>query len=866
MADDINLPDLISHLGVDLTGVSGAVSDAARQGSAMGAALGGGINRQLDDLLRHLPQVTIDGNSDPLDRDLARVHRDLAQLDGQRIGVDVSVGAALRQLEDLEANLQRIGDQHPDINVRAATAAAARQLEELRAAARRVDDTDVDIDVDADTDQPRRLTSLLSRIPAVAGRAAGALSGVGVAAASIGTAVPVVAGLVSTLANVAPAAAVGVTGMAAVQLASGTLKLAMVGVEDAITAALDPSKAAEFEEALKKLSPEAREFAKAIRDAAPALRDLQQDVQDRVFEGLAETLERTGKVVLPDLRRGLLDSSDALNDMATGALDAARDLGESGALGQAIDSASAGLHNLSGVPGIVVQALGQIAAAAGPSFERLTEHAAKAAEDIGKRLDGAFESGRMEAAIEDAISLLGELWEVGENVFEIIGNIFGATSDGDGMVGVLQEITGALAEITGTPEFQEGLQALFDVMSKLAVTAAPLLAKALELIAPVLVELGPPAQELIDKLGEGLMTILQELQDTGLLEQLATSLGEVAYAIAPLIPPLAELIAAILPYLIPLLEKFTQWIQLVGQFIERFAIPAIETVTKLLRGDFSGALQGAKDLVADMVGTTAREFASWPGRASGAVAGLKDAVGRHVASTAVSMIQRVRSGVSTSVSQLAGMPGRAGGALGPLAGRMLAPTITAGARMVSAIARKIAEAVAYIARLPSRAASSLGGLGGLLVAAGRSLIRGFIDGIVSMIGAVRGAVSGVVDAARDYFPFSPAKKGPFSGRGYTSYSGRALIEGFEDGIKDRLPQLAALMEHLPGVAATAPGFPGVPSRAGLTGVLPTAQQLLPAIAGAGGGDQYNEIHLHGTRATPRDMIDELSWLGLVGRR
>ncbi|MFJ8144690.1 hypothetical protein ACIQ6R_06395 [Streptomyces sp. NPDC096048] len=862
-ADEINLPDLVSHLGVDLTGLSGTVADARRQGSSVGAALGGGIQRELRDLVGNLPTIDVDASTDDVDRDLARVRDELEGLADQRIGVDVSIGDALRRLEELEPHLQRLSDTHPNINVQASTRQALRQLEELRAAARRADDTDVDIDVDVDTDGPNRLMGLLRRIPAMAGSAVGALSGVGVAAAGIGTAVPVVAGLVATLANVAPAAAVGVTGMAAVQLASGTLKLAMVGVEDAVTAALDPSKSEEFAEALEKLSPEARKFATAIRDAAPALRELQQEVQDRVFADWGDDLERTGQTVLPILRRGLLASADAVNEMGKGVLAAARDLGERGTLGRAIDSASTGLTNLSGIPGIVVKALGQIGAAAGPSFERLTDHAAKAAEGIGKKLDSAFESGRMEQAIEDAISLLSELWEVGENVFEIIGNIFGSAADGEGMVGVLQEITGALAEITGTPEFQEGLDALFDTMSKLATTAAPLLAKALGLIAPVLIQLGPPAQELIDKLGEGLMTILQELEDTGLLEQLATSLGEVAYAIAPLIPPLAELIAAILPYLVVWLEKFTYWIRLVGEFIERFAIPAIQIVTQLLRGDFSGALQGAKDLVVDMVSTTVIEFASWPGRAEGAISGLKGALGRQVGSATVSMLQRVRSGVGDSVAQLAGMPSRAGSALGPLAGRMLAPAASAGAQMLSVIARKIAEAVASVASLPSRAAGAVGGLSGVLFNAGRSLIQGFIDGIVSMIGAVARAAASAVDAARDYFPFSPAKKGPFSGRGYTSFSGRALIEGFEEGILARLPQLQAVLEQLPGLPATAgPAFPAIPSSL----AVPTAEQLRPVYAGTGGGDQYNEIHLHGTEATPQGVVRELSWLGLVGRR
>ncbi|HLU73842.1 MAG TPA: hypothetical protein VKZ82_16755, partial [Nonomuraea sp.] len=545
MADDINLPNLVSHLGVNLDGVSGAIADANRQGSAMGAALGGGINRQLDDLLRHLPQVTIDGNSDPLDRDLARVHRQLAQLDGQRIGVDVSVGDALRQLEELETHLQRIGDQHPDVNVRAATAAAARQLEELRAAARQVDDTDVRIDVDVDEDRPNRLLGILGRIPAVAGGAAGALAGVGKAAAGIGAVVPVVAGVAQTLANIAPASGVAVTGLTSVALAGGAVKLAAVGMSDALGAALDPSKAEEFSEALEKLAPEARQFAEAVHDAAPALRDLQQDVQNEVFRGLAENLERTGRSVLPVLRTSLLATGTALGDMAAGVMGAARDLAESGTLGKALGSASTGLQNLSGIPGVVVTALGQIGAAAGPSFERLTAAAAESAFGIGERLGKAFESGALQDSIETAIGLIKDLAEVGGNVGEIIGGIFKAVPDGGGLVGTLQQVTAAIAGVVNSPEVQGGLRAIFETMGELASTAAPLLGQALMAIGPVFESLGPPAQKLISALGEALAPVIDALGPV--LVQVADAVGVLVDAAAPLLPVIGQLAAALLP-------------------------------------------------------------------------------------------------------------------------------------------------------------------------------------------------------------------------------------------------------------------------------------------------------------------------------
>jgi hypothetical protein len=118
----------------------------------------------------------------------------------------------------------------------------------------------------------------------------------------------------------------------------------------------------------------------------------------------------------------------------------------------------------------------------------------------------------------------------------------------------------------------------------------------------------------------------------------------------------------------------------------------------------------------------------------------------------------------------------------------------------TATVNKATEMVNWVRGLPGRITSALGNLGHLLYNSGSALISGFINGIKARIGSVRDAASSVVSAARDFFPFSPAKEGPFSGRGYTSYSGEALVDGFRTGIVAQIPALQAVLDSLPGVA------------------------------------------------------------------
>ena len=851
MADDINLPNLVSHLNVNLAGMQGTIAEAARQGSSVGAALGGGIQNELRGLLAHLPEIEIDGNSDQLDRDLARVRGELQQLADQRIGVDVSIDEALRRINELSPHLQRLGDEHPDINVQVSARGTARQLDEILAAARRVDAVDPEINVTVDEDRPRRLLGLLGRMgSAGAGAGLSVAAGFAKASAAIGSAVPLLGSVVTTLANVAPAAGVAVTGMAAVQLASGTVKLAAVGMDDALSAALDPEKAADFQKALAKLSPEAAKFATAVHDAAPALRDLQQDVQNEVFRGLADNLERTAKSVLPVLRTNLLNSATALGDMAAGVLGAARDLGESGTLGKALGSASQGLRNLSGVPGVVVTALGQIAAAAGPSFESLTDGAAHAAASIGDRLGKAFESGAMQDAIEHAVDLLGQLITVGANVGKIIGGIFNAVPEGGGgMIGILQDVTGELAKIVNTKGIQDGLGALFQVMGTLGATVAPLLGQALAAIAPVLTALGPPVETLITALGGALSPIITALGPV--LEAAAGAVGALVEAAAPLLPVIGELAASLLPALTPLLEAaqtvFEAMAPVVGELagiLQETLAPIIAQLPALIQpladlmatqlvtifqllgetlvevgpsivqlGVAAGQLLVAATplievfaqitaqmleklvpAVTPLIGYIADLAAVFSGSLAAtinnivipAVQIIGDLMRGDFSSAANTAKQAVQNMADRVAGLLSDLPGRARSALSSLGSALSGKMNEAGAALRSAASQKISEARAQIGKLPGEARAALGNLSSYLSGAGAQLIQGMINGVRSMAASLAASARSVVSGAVDA---AKSVLGIHSPSKVFHGIGVNTIQGFINGIDGTTAQL-----------------------------------------------------------------------------
>lgn len=130
--------------------------------------------------------------------------------------------------------------------------------------------------------------------------------------------------------------------------------------------------------------------------------------------------------------------------------------------------------------------------------------------------------------------------------------------------------------------------------------------------------------------------------------------------------------------------------------------------------------------------------------------------------------------------------------------------------------------------IPSRIISTLAGLPSSLFQSGRAMMQGLIDGIVSMAKSVVNSVMNVVSQARNLLPFSPAKTGPFSGKGYTLYSGRALMEDWARGIQEGAPLAAKAVEDAASMAQNSLDIEAAVSAEGFGGI---GAQVANAIAG-----------------------------------
>lgn len=135
--------------------------------------------------------------------------------------------------------------------------------------------------------------------------------------------------------------------------------------------------------------------------------------------------------------------------------------------------------------------------------------------------------------------------------------------------------------------------------------------------------------------------------------------------------------------------------------------------------------------------------------------------------------------------------------------------------VTSAVSEGVDEVLDWVGSVPDRVREFFTNAKDWLVDAGRNIIQGLIDGIGEMIGNVGRKMGEVASTVTRFLPWSPAKEGPLSGRGYTLYAGRALASDFARGITDRsrLVEVASSdLARAARVGAAAPAMHGGPSR------------------------------------------------------
>ncbi|MFD5788565.1 hypothetical protein ACFWH1_18325 [Streptomyces sp. NPDC127037] len=448
---------------------------------------------------------------------------------------------------------------------------------DARIRAHRAPTVTVNTNVDAD-----RFRRALSGLSGIAGTAARGLQGL-LAFGAIGIAAAGAAqGVGLLLAALAPAAGILAAVPAAVGgavVALGTLKLAFLGVGDAMSAALS-GDSKKFNEALKGLAPAAQKAVTTFRSFVPQLKAVQQSVQQSFFRQFSGDISGALKNLLP-LGSGLSKVAAQFGKAASEGLKFAATSQASAPLKAIIDGtaqAAAGLQKA-----IVPIAAGLLDVGAAIS-EAFGKKAGDAIGNLGARfgtyLGVLAASGRAVELVRAAVTVFKQLAAVASNVGGIIAGVFKAANDvGGGLLNNLADITGRFKEFVQSAQGAEAIRGIFATVATVAAQLGPILVALvhqvgaiLPAIAPIFTALGPALVSLIDSLGPALASIAPGIAAVG--EALANGLA----FIGPALAPLGTAIGAALTGLAPLLPLVGLLANSVGQLLA----PALSVVTEAL--------------------------------------------------------------------------------------------------------------------------------------------------------------------------------------------------------------------------------------------------------------------------------------------
>ena len=265
---------------------------------------------------------------------------------------------------------------------------------------------------------------------------------------------------------------------------------------------------------------------------------------------------------------------------------------------------------------------------------------------------------------------------------------------------------------------------------------------------------------------------------------IATGIGLVIGAVAGLVVALAENAVQIGAQFVDAVVTFFSGLP--GRLAE-FLATTIESIGNWVTETASKAVEAGTSFLGNVV----EFFQQLPGRVAAFLTKVIEGIGQWVSETAAQAVQAGSQFIANVINFFQQLPARIQWQLTSAINFIIAfvtgvgqKAIEAGQGFLDGIRGGFESAIGFIGSIPGKVKGFFSGVGTWLLDSGKALLNGFTDGIRRGFESAKNAVSNGLGKLRSFFPFSPAKRGPFSGHGYTTFSGRALMGGLGEGIAE----------------------------------------------------------------------------------
>lgn len=590
-----------------------------------------------------------------------------------------------------------------------------------------------------------------------------------------------------------------------VTTAKGKLKNLYEELEQ--TGAIDRFKDAvgtAFDEAKRRVGDAAKSIWESWQKLIPPddLKNIIGDVLDylgRVIGNLADTVSDTVEwfarffKALADngavqaLAGALKDLFDAIGDIADAFM------GAKDAAGQAsgeFDTAKASADLLGGVVKVVADLI-----------ETMAKHLKNTADWVQKFTDKLNDSGALKTwgdalkkifdAIGDVLDSLGRLSDALDGNKKSTDDAGGSLDSAAKSAELFAKYIGFVADVVGG--VADVFQGIADAIGKVS-DGIDWLNEKLPWLGELFKMLGDPVTVVKNALGEMFAFLNSdqgsaalEFFDGTFLQPLKTKLDELGQWFKDLPQNISDFFQD-LPQKISdagsqLLDGIEEWFSQLPQRIGYWLGFALGTVVSWGANLVANGIESATRFVEDI--------GRWLQELPGNVSRWLDQTIQNVRAWAGQMGDNARNAgtqfLNGVVQFLQELPGRVMQFLNDVINRARAWAGQMGSEARNAGSQFIDNITGILQSLPGRIQAMFTGAGQWLVNSGRSIMSGLAQGIRDGIGDAVQSASDAMARISNLFPHSPAKEGPFSGRGWTPYSGRAIINGLAEGMTAATP-------------------------------------------------------------------------------
>lgn len=651
-----------------------------------------------------------------------------------------------------------------------------------------------------------------------------------------------VAGIINGVAKAAEAAGGG--GLQGLAAAFDAINKAVNGplMQGALTTVFEGAFAG-----VKNLAPGLSSLAGAFEQLAPTIsRSMEKAgaVVSILFDGIAQALRNPA-------------IADGVNKMFDGLVKAAIELAP--AFSAAAPAVGALLGAIGEILPVLAPLVTQIVQGLAPAFADFKQSLAPVVEVLAKGLSEALKV--ILPVVADVVKALGEFMRNNPQLAATILAVVGALASLAPVIGTVVSIIGTIASVIGA--IIPVISAVAGWFGTVAATCGVLgvsLSGVLLPLAGMVAGIGLLVGAFITALASSeqfrnaLAQVIGALIGivSPIIEAVLPALGQIAEgfmnmvntviaALVPMITKVVEIAGAILSALVPVAQWLGQvlgpafdWlggvVKAVFELIGKIIADAVNIITGILN-TFLGVIRGDWDQAWNGIGDILKNaWKLFEDIVGGGLSLLRDALSN--AGKAIADIwNRLWNGIGDFLR----------GAWDGIVGKVK----EGGGRVID-----------FMKGLPKGILDAIGNLGDMLKGSGSALIGGFIDGIKNAANGLKDAVKGVLGGIADFFPHSPAKIGPFSGRGYTTHSGKALIGDFAGAIRAGRNQVTEAAGYaLGGADFSASSVAGlsVPTTPEPVAIASTVQSVEGATAA-----QNAEVL--------SQLVDVLSRLGAVDER